>query len=164
MPIMSMVSATKTLDKVLCLGADIKHSTFENGAYHICNDTIEHVREDEKGKKITYQPVPFFFSIPNQTSTDDAQIQITNVGLVCSDILKSADNSIEDIIVQCWLIIANYDGTGTWQDMGEYILSTNQTETVESVVASLKMNNCYGINVGRFRGSNPDYFINLNHR
>ena len=47
MPILPMISATKTLDKVLCLAADIKHSSFENGRYSICNDVIEHTRTDE---------------------------------------------------------------------------------------------------------------------
>ena len=51
MPILPMVSATKTLDKVLCLAADIKHSSFENGAYYICNDTVEHTRT-EKNKNL----------------------------------------------------------------------------------------------------------------
>ena len=40
MPILPMISATKTLDKVLCLAADIKHSSFVNGRYSICSDVI----------------------------------------------------------------------------------------------------------------------------
>lgn len=159
MPILPMVSATKTLDKVMCLACDVKHSTFENGEYNICNDTIEHVRD---GK--IYQPVPFTFNIPSQSETDDVQIAITNIGLVCSNILKSADNSYEDILIQCWMIIANYDGTSSWLDLGEYVLSTTQVETIEQVAASLTLDSCFEINAGKFRGDNPEVFINLCHR
>ncbi len=163
MPILPMVSATKTLDKVLCLACDIKHSSFETGEYNICNDTVEHKRNID-GKIKTYLPCPFSFNIPSQSETDNARIGISNVGLVASDILKSADNSIEDIIIHCWLIVANYNGTANWLDFGEYILDTNQTETIEQVVGNLAMRNCFGINVGKFRGENPSFFINLNHR
>ena len=163
MPILPMVSATKTLDKVLCMAADITHSSFENGAYYICNDTIEHTRT-EKNKKIVYQPVPFSYNLPSQSDTDNAQIAITNVGLISSNILKSADNSIEDIIVKCWLIIANYEGESNWLNLGEYILDTSQTESVEYVSGALVMKNCYQMNAGKFRVKNPSLFINLNHR
>lgn len=164
MPILPMISATKTLDKVLCLAADIKHSSFENGRYSICNDTIEHTRVDEKGNRIVYQPCPFSFNLPSQSETDNSGFGVTNVNLISSNILRAADNSIEDIIIKCWLIVAGYDGKADWIDLGEYIWDTDQTETMETVTASLVMKNCYTINAGRFRGKNPTLFINLNHR
>ena len=108
--------------------------------------------------------MPFSYNLPSQSDTDNAQIAITNVGLISSNILKSADNSIEDIIVKCWLIIANYEGESNWLDLGEYILDTSQTESVEYVSGALVMRNCYQINAGKFRGKNPSLFINLNHR
>lgn len=162
--ILPMVSATKTLDKVLCLACDIKHSSFENGAYHICNDTIEHIRTDEYNNEIVYQSCPFSFNTPSQNETDNSTITITNVGLIASNILKNADNSIEDILIHCWLIVGNYDGTCSWLDFGEYILDTKQTENIEQISGSLAMKNCYNINAGKYRGKNPSLFINLNHR
>lgn len=162
--VMPMVSATKTLDKVLCLAADIKHSSFDNGQYNICNDTIEHIRVDENGNELVYQSCAFSYNIPSQSETDNSTIAISNVGLMTSNILKQADNSIEDIIIHCWLIVGNYDGTCSWLDFGEYILDTTQTESIETISGSLAMNNCYDINAGRFRGKNPSLFINLNHR
>ena len=68
------------------------------------------------------------------------------------------------IIVKCWLIIANYEGKSNWLNLGEYILDTSQTESVEYVSGALVMKNCYQINAGKFRGKNPSLFINLNHR
>lgn len=180
MPILPMVSATKNLDKVLCLACDIKHSSFENGEYNICNDTIEHERieyienkqnegidgnaDDFEIKKHTYLPVPFQFNIPSQSETDNTQIAITNIGLGVSKILRSADNSFEDILIHCWMIVGNYDGTCNWLDLGEYTLDTTQVETTESVSGTLVVDNCFEINAGRFRGDNPELFINLNHR
>lgn len=168
MPILPMVSATKNLDKVLCLACDIKHSSLENGEYHICNDTIEHERIEyvEQGgvKKHTYLPVPFQFNIPSQSETDNVQISITNVGLEVSKILRNADNSLEDILVHCWMIVGNYDGTCNWLDLGEYTLDTTQVETTEVVSAALVVNNCFEVNTGKFRGDNPELFININHR
>lgn len=164
MAILPMISATKTLDKVLCLAADIKHSTFENGQYNICNDVIEHVRTLDDNSKITYQPVPFSFNIPSQSETDDSKMGISNVNLVSSRILKTADDSLEDIIVACWLIVADYNGGSNWISLGEYILGTSQVETIEMVSGTLSMKTCYGINVGKYRGKNPLVFINLNHR
>ena len=164
MPILPMISATKTLDKVLCLAADIKHSSFENGRYSICNDVIEHTRTDENGNKIIYQPWPFSFNLPSQSETDNSGFGVTNVNLISSNILRAADNSFEDIIIQCWLILADYDGSSNWVNLGEYIWDTDQTETMETVTASLVMKNCYTINAGRFRGKNPSLFVNLNHR
>ncbi len=81
MPILPMISATKTLDKVLCLAADIKHSSFDNGQYNICNDVIEHVRTLEDDSTVTYLPVPFSFNIPSQSETDDSKMGISNVNL-----------------------------------------------------------------------------------
>lgn len=163
MPILPMVSATKTLDKVLCLACDIKHPKFKNGEYNICNDTVQHNRVVGQSTKV-YEPVPFSFNIPSQSETDATQIAITNIGLVVSDILKAADNSIEDIIIHCWLIVANYDGTANWLDLGEFVLDSSQSETIEAVTGNLSIKNCFDINVGKFRGDNPDIFINLNHR
>lgn len=164
MPILPMISATKTLDKVLCLAADIKHSSFENGRYSICNDTVEHTRKDDNGNIITYQPCPFSFNLPSQSETDNSGFGVTNVNLISSNILRAADNSFEDIIIQCWLILADYDGSSSWINLGEYIWDTDQTETMETVTAALVMKNCYNINAGRFRGKNPSLFVNLNHR
>lgn len=164
MPLLPMISATKTLDKVLCLAADIKHSSFEGGAYHICNDTVDHVRTDEKGNEINYISCPFSYNLPSQSETDNSNFAVTNVGLISSKILKAADNSVEDIAITCWLILAEYDGKASWIKLGEYIWGTEQTETIETVTAPLVMKNCYSINAGRFRGSNPSLFINLNHR
>ena len=87
MPILPMISATKTLDKVLCLAADIKHSSFDNGQYNICNDTIEHQRTLEDDSVLLYQPVPFSFNIPAQSETDSPAFGVTNVGLISSKIL-----------------------------------------------------------------------------
>lgn len=164
MPILPMISATKTLDKVLCLAADIKHSSFANGRYSICNDVVEHTRTDENGNKIIYQPCPFSFNLPSQSETDNSGFGVTNINLISSNILRAADNSFEDIIIQCWLILADYDGSSNWVNLGEYIWDTDQTETMETVTASLVMKNCYTINAGRFRGKNPSLFVNLNHR
>lgn len=164
MPILPMISATKTLDKVLCLAADIKHSSFENGQYNICNDIIEHVRVQETGTEIIYQPVPFTFNIPAQSETDNPKFGVSNINLISSTILKDADNSLEDITIQCWLIVADYNGACNWIDLGEYIWETLQTETVEFVSGSLVMKNCFNINIGKYRGKNPSVFINLNHR
>lgn len=164
MPLLPMISATKTLDKVLCLAADIKHSTFKNGRYSICNDTVDHVRVDENGNNIVYQSCPFSFNLPSQSETDNSGFGVTNVNLISSNILKAADNSFEDIIIQCWLILADYDGSSNWIDLGEYIWDTEQTENMEVVSGALVMKNCYSINAGRFRGKNPSLFINLNHR
>lgn len=169
MPILPMISATKTLNKVLFLACDVLHSSFENGRYSICNDTIDHVREIEKSdgtvEKRTYQSVPFGFNVPAQSETDGSQFVITNVGLVSSNILRAADNTIEDLIAECWLVVANYDGKGAnWISLGKYILDINQTETIESVTANLVIKNCYGINAGKYRGKNPSVFINLNYR
>ena len=164
MPILPMISATKTLNKVLCLAADIKHSSFENGQYNICNDIKEHVRITNSGERITYQPCPFSFNLPSQSETDNSGFGVTNVNLISSNILKAADNSFEDITIQCWLICADYDGSSSWVNLGEYIWDTDQTETMETVMAALVMKNCYNINAGRFRGKNPSLFINLNHR
>lgn len=164
MPLLPMISATKNLDKVLCLAADIKHSSFENGAYYICNDTIEHTRTDSNGKVLTYISCPFTFNLPSQSETDNSGFGVTNVGLISSHVLKAADNSLEDIIIQCWLIVAEYDGTSNWIDLGEYTWGTEQSETIETVSGSLVMNNCYSVNAGKYRGSNPSIFINLNHR
>ena len=144
MPILPMISATKTLDKVLCLAADIKHSSFANGRYSICNDVVEHTRTDENGNKIIYQPCPFSFNLPSQSETDNSGFGVTNVSLISSNILRAADNN--------------------WVNLGEYIWDTDQTETMETVTASLVMKNCYTINAGRFRGKNPSLFVNLNHR
>lgn len=164
MPILPMISATKTLDKVLCLAADIKHSSFENGRYSICNDVVEHTRVDDNGNRIVYQPCPFSFNLPSQSETDNSGFGVTNVNLISSNILRAADNSFEDIIIQCWLILADYDGSSNWVNLGEYIWDTDQTETMETVTSSLVMKNCYTINAGRFRGKNPSLFVNLNHR
>lgn len=164
MPILPMVSATKTLDKVLCLAADIKHSSFENGRYSICNDTVDHVRTDENGNQITYISCPFSFNLPSQSETDNSGFGVTNINLISSNILKVADNSFEDIIIQCWLVLADYDGSSNWIDLGEYIWDTEQNENAEFVSGALVMKNCYDINAGRFRGKNPSIFINLNHR
>lgn len=159
-----MISATKTLDKVLCLAADIKHSTFDGGQYNICNDVIEHTRTLENDSTITYLPVPFSFNIPSQSETDDSKMGISNIGLISSKILKSADDSLEDIIVACWLIVADYNGGSNWISLGEYILGTSQVETIEMVSGSLTMKTCYDINMGKYRGKNPVVYINLNHR
>lgn len=169
MAILPMISATKTLDKVLCLACDIKHSTFENGRYTVCNDIIEHkryVKDPISGEdvEIIYQPVPFSFNIPAQSETDGSQFGVTNIGLISSNILRAADNSLEDIIIQCWLIVADYHGGSNWISLGEYIWETNQTETIETVTGGLVMKNCYGINAGKYRGKNPSVFINLNYR
>ena len=164
MPLLPMISATKTLDKVLCLAADIKHPAFENGQYNICNDTVEHKRIDSNGNQLIYQPCPFTFNLPSQSESDSSGFGVTNVNLISSKILKAADNSFEDIIIQCWLILADYDGLSNWIDLGQYIWDTDQTETAEIVSGSLVMKNCYAINAGRFRGKNPSIFINLNHR
>lgn len=164
MPLLPMISATKTLDKVLCLAADIKHSTFENGKYSICNDTIGHTRIDNFGKEIFYQPCPFSFNLPSQSETDNSGFGVTNIGLISSEVLRSADNSFEDIVIQCWLILADYDGKSSWIDLGEYIWDTEQNENMELVQGALVMKNCYNINAGRFRGKNPSLFVNLNHR
>ena len=164
MPILPMVSATKTLDKVLCLADDIKHSYFENGRYSICNDTVDHVRTDENGNQITYISCPFSFNLPSQSETDNSGFGVTNINLISSNILKVADNSFEDIIIQCWLVLADYDGSSNWIDLGEYIWDTEQNENAEFVSGALVMKNCYDINAGRFRGKNPSIFINLNHR
>lgn len=164
MPILPMISATKTLDKVLCLAADIKHSSFDGGQYNICNDVIEHVRTLEDDSTVTYLPVPFSFNIPSQSETDDSKIGISNVNLISSKILKSADDSLEDIIVTCWLIVADYNGGSNWISLGEYVLGTSQIETIEIVSGALSMKTCYGINMGKYRGKNPIVFINLNHR
>jgi len=164
MPILPMISATKTLDKVLCLAADIKHSSFDGGQYNICNDVIEHVRTLEDDSTITYLPVPFSFNIPSQSETDDSKMGISNVNLISSKILRDADDSLEDILVACWLIVADYNGGSNWISLGEYILSTSQIETIELVSGSLSMKTCYGINMGKYRGKNPIVYINLNHR
>lgn len=164
MPILPMVSATKTLDKVLCLAADIKHSSFDGGQYNICNDIIEHKRILEDESEIIYQPAPFTFNIPAQSETDNPTFGISNVGLISSNILKAADNSLEDIIISCWLIVANYEGGSNWISLGSYIWDTIQAETIETVSAAMVMKNCYQINVGKYRGKNPNVFINLNHR
>lgn len=164
MPILPMISATKTLNKVLCLAADIKHSSFDGGQYNICNDVIEHIRTLDDSNTITYQPVPFSFNIPSQSETDDSKMGISNVNLVSSNILKAADDSLEDIIVACWLIVADYNGNSNWISLGEYILGTSQTETIETVSGALTMKTCYDINMGKYRGKNPIVYINLNHR
>ena len=164
MPILPMISATKTLDKVLCLAADISHPSFPNGAYYICNDTVSHTRVDENGNNINYIPCPFTFNLPSQSETDDSNFGITNVGLVSSNVLRYADNSLIDITIQCWLIVAEYDGTSNWIDLGKYLWGTEQTENVEVVTGTLTMDNCYGINAGKYRGNNPSIFINLNYR
>jgi len=164
MPLLPMISATKTLDKVLFLAADIEHSSFEGGAYHICNDTVEHTRTDEKGNLLTYVSCPFSFNLPSQSETDSSTFGVTNVGLISSHILKAADNSFEDIEIQCWLVLAEYDGTANWIDLGKYVWETEQTETMETVTGQLNMKNCYSINAGKYRGNNPSIFINLNHR
>lgn len=165
MPILPMISATKTLDKVLCLAADIKHSSFVNGQYNICNDVVEHTRIVETGgQSLIYQPVPFSFNIPAQSETDSPQFVITNINLVSSEVLQSADNSLEDITISCWLIVADFQGNSNWISAGEYIWDTLQTETIESVSGSLIMKNCYNINMGKYRGKNPLVFKNLNHR
>lgn len=168
MPILPMISATKTLNKVLFLACDLCHSAFENGRYSICNDTVEHVRiienEDQTTEERTYLPVPFGFNLPAQSETDGSQFVVTNIGLISSNVLRAADNSIEDIIAKCWLVVANYDGTASWISLGEYLINYNQTETIESVSANLVMKNCYSINAGKYRGKNPSVFINLNYR
>lgn len=168
MPILPMISATKTLNKVLFLACDIVHSSFENGRYSICNDTIDHVRHIEHGdgtfEDRVYQSVPFGFNVPAQSETDGSQFIVTNVGLVSSNILKAADNTLEDLIADCWLVVANYNGGANWISLGKYILDMNQTETIESVTANLVIKNCYGINAGKYRGKNPSVFINLNYR
>lgn len=164
MPILPMISATKTLDKVLCLAVDVKHSSFENGQYNICNNIIEHTRVLEDNSSINYLPVPFSFNIPAQSETDNPTFGITNVGLISSLILKAADNSLEDITIACWLVVADYDGGSSWISLGEYIWDTSQMETIETVSGSLVMDNCYQINIGKYRGENPSVFINLNHR
>lgn len=164
MAILPMISATKTLDKVLCLACDIKHSAFENGRYSICNDVIEHYRPLDEGGSVTYQPVPFSFNIPSQSETDDSKMGITNINLISSRILKAADNSLEDITVECWLIVADYNGGSNWINLGEYIFSTSQSENIEMITASLSMKTCYNINMGKYRGKNPSVFININHR
>lgn len=164
MPILPMISATKTLDKVLCLACEIKHSTFENGQYNICNDVIEHTRTLDDDSVLTYLPVPFSFNIPSQSETDDSKIGISNINLISSKVLKSADNSLEDIIVTCWLVVADYNGGSNWISLGKYILGTSQVETIELVSANLVMKDCYKINIGKYRGKNPLVFINLNHR
>ena len=103
--------------------------------------------------------------MPAQSETDGSQFIITNIGLVSSNILRSADNSIEDLVADCWLVVANYDGKNSnWISLGKYILDMNQTETIESVNANLVIKNCYGINAGKYRGKNPSIFINLNYR
>ena len=164
MPILPMVSATKTLDKVLCLAADIKHSSFENGEYNICNDTISHDRDMGNGIIKTYISCPFSFNLPSQSETDNSGFGVTNVGLIRSNVLRAADNSLEDIIIQAWLIVANYEGGANWINLGQYIWNIEQTETIETVTGELAMKNCYGINAGKYRGKNPSIFINLNHR
>ena len=164
MPILPMISATKTLNKVLCLAADIKHSSFENGEYNICNDTIPHIRDMGNGVTKTYISCPFSFNLPSQSETDNSGFGVTNVGLISSNILRAADNSFEDIIIQCWLIVADYDGGATWLNLGQYIWNTEQSETVEIITGELVMKSCYGINAGKFRGKNPSIFVNLNHR
>lgn len=164
MPILPMISATKTLDKVLCLACEIKHSSFKNGQYNICNDVIEHTRTMDDNSTLTYSPVPFSFNIPSQSETDDSKIGISNVNLISSKVLKSADDSLEDIMVTCWLIVADYNGGSNWISLGEYILSTSQVETIEIISGNLVMRNCYQINAGKYRGKNPLVFINLNHR
>lgn len=164
MPIMPMISATKTLDKVLCLACDIKHSSFPNGQFNICNDVVEHIRTLDDDSNITYFPVPFSFNIPSQSETDNSKIAISNVNLISSKILKLADGSLEDIVITCWLIVADYSGGTNWISLGEYLLGTNQVETIEAVSAELAMKTCYGINLGKYRGENPIVFINLNHR
>lgn len=164
MPILPMISATKTLDKVLCLAADIKHSSFDGGQYNICNDVIEHVRRLDDDSTITYLPVPFSFDIPSQSETDDSAIGISNINLISSKILRTADDSLEDILISCWLIVADYNGGSNWISLGEYILGTSQVETIETVSGSLSMKTCYGINMGKYRGKNPLVYINLNHR
>lgn len=165
MPLLPMISATKTLNKVLCLAADIQHPDFPNGGvYYICNDTIEHTRIDKSGKELIYQPCPFSFNLPSQSETDNSTFGVSNVGLICSDILSYADNSIIDISIHCWLIVGEYDGSSNWIDLGEYYWQTEQTETIETVTGSLMMKNCYSINAGKYRGNNPSIFINLNYR
>lgn len=164
MPLLPMISATKTLDKVLCLAADIIHPSFPNGAYHICNDTIEHTRIDKDGNELTYISCPFSFNLPSQSETDNSNFGVTNVGLVSSNILRYADNSLIDIVINCWLIVAEYDGTSNWISLGKYLWETEQTESIELVTGSLVMNNCYSINAGKYRGNNPSIFINLNYR
>lgn len=163
MPILPMVSATKTLDKVMCLACDLKHSRFENGIYRIVNDTIEHTRIID-GETVIYQPCPFTFNLPSQSETDNSSFAISNVGLFSGNILKAADNSFEDIVIQCWLIVADYDGKGSFIDLGEYIANPQQAETTEWIQTTLAMKTCYDINVGKYRGKNPKIFINLNHR
>ena len=113
---------------------------------------------------IQYLPCPFTFNIPSQSETDDTNISITNVGLLSSQILSKADNSLEDIIVHGWLIVADYNGNSSWISLGEYYLSTQQNETVDAVSATLIMKTCYGVNAGKYRGDNPNIFINLNYR
>lgn len=113
---------------------------------------------------IQYLPCPFTFNIPSQSETDDTNISITNVGLLSSQILSKADNSLEDIIVHGWLIVADYNGNSRWISLGEYYLSTQQNETVDAVSATLTMKTCYGVNAGKYRGDNPSIFINLNYR
>lgn len=169
MSILPLISATKTLDKVQCLACDIIHPAFENGSFSICNDTVEHIRiiENADGtvEERTYQPVPFSFNIPAQTEGDPAQFGVTNIGLISSNELRAADNSLIDIEVDCWMIIADYDGQRAhWIDLGKYIWDTDQTETIELVSGTLIMKNCFDINAGRFRGKNPQIFINLNYR
>ena len=169
MPILPMISATKTLNKVLFLACDVLHSSFENGRYSICNDIVNHTRTIEHAdgtvEERIYKCVPFGFNVPAQSETDGSQFIITNIGLVSSNILRSADNSIEDLVADCWLVVANYDGKNSnWISLGKYILDMNQTETIESVNANLVIKNCYGINAGKYRGKNPSIFINLNYR
>lgn len=164
MPILPMISATKTLNKVMCLAADVKHSTFENGEYNICNDTIDHLRDMGDGTTKNYIACPFTFNLPSQSETDNSAFGVTNIGLISSNILRSADNSLEDILINCWLIIADYDGSANWISLGEYIWKIEQRETIETVSGELVMKNCYNINAGKFRGKNPSIFINLNHR
>lgn len=164
MPILPMISATKTLDKVMCLACDIIHPSFESGRFSICNDTIEHVRMVD-GEKRVYQPIPFTFNIPAQTETDPPSFAVTNVGLISSNELRPADNTLIDIIVECWLVIADFEGDGaTWLNLGRYVWDTDQTETIETVSGVLVMKNCYDINAGKYRGKNPSVFINLNYR
>ena len=163
MTILPMISATKTLDKVLCLACDLKHSSFENGRYSICNDVVEHKRK-VGSEYITYQPAPFSFNIPSQSETDSSNFTISNVNLIASKVLKAADNSLENITISCWIIVANYDGTSEWISTGDYIVGTSQGETVEHVTCALAMKTCYNINVGKYRGKNPKVFVNLNHR
>lgn len=165
MPILPLISATKTLDKVQCLACDLIHPAFENGRFSICNDTVEHKRVMPDGEIRVYDPVAFMFNIPSQTENDPPQFAITNVGLISSNELRAADNSLIDIEVDCWMVIADFDGERAhWISLGKYILDTDQTETIETIQGVLIMKNCYDINAGKYRGKNPSVFINLNYR